>query len=419
MRFGSKTRHAAPACGVAMLVLSLCLGSPAWAQPRGGAHWTPDSNLPQPGESGHRARTNLHVLLLDRGASVAGPAGAPVSGDFYETPASIACIYRLAAEPSGVAPACDPNVASGNPAGGSRAIAIVDAYDDPTAAADLNVFSAQFGLAAANFQQVYASGTKPAYKSGWALEESLDIEWAHAMAPGAQIILVEAASNSFTDLFNAVQVAVARVQAAGGGEVSMSWGSSEFSNELSYDGNFSSAPGVVFIAATGDAPGVEYPSVSPYVIAAGGVSAARNPATGAFEKDSAWQQAGGGPSLYEPRPAFQNAIAAIVGSQRGTPDIAFDADPDTGVWVYDSSSGTGIWYIVGGTSVAAPSLAGIINAAGGFATSSAIELAKIYAAPAGFRDVASGNCGPYGGYLSVGKWDFCTGLGRPLTLKHK
>src|SRR4029453_7372103 len=127
--------------------------------------------------------------------------------------------------------------------GGTHAIAIVDAFDYPTAENDLNVFSSQFGLppcTTANgcFQKVYASGTKPRKNCGWAQEAALDIEWAHAMAPSAKIILVEAASNSFADLFQAVSVANSL---PGVQQVLMSWGGSEFSLESTYDSYFSNA----------------------------------------------------------------------------------------------------------------------------------------------------------------------------------
>src|SRR5208282_5507288 len=114
---------------------------------------------------------------------------------------------------------CNPNTVATNPSGGAKMIAIVDAYDAPNAARDLAAFSTQFGLPAANFQTVYASGAKPAWDPGWEFEESLDVQWAHAMAPGAKIVLVEAASNSFSDLMKAEDVASAMVNAAGGGEV--------------------------------------------------------------------------------------------------------------------------------------------------------------------------------------------------------
>jgi subtilase family serine protease len=330
-------------------------------------------------------------------------AGPPFAGYFYETPASLACVYRLVSPVSG----CNPNTVTAPPTGGSNAIAIVDAYDYPTAMSDLAVFSSQFNLptpTSANFQVVFASGRQPMVNADWNVEEALDIEWAHAMAPNAKIYLVEAASSSYSALLTAVSVASQLVAAAGGGEVSMSWGGSEFSSETFYDFYFTQ-PNVVYFAAAGDSSGVIWPSASPYVVSVGGTSVSRNP--------TSWQSGGGGPSLYETRPSYQNAISAILQNQRGTPDVAAVADPTSGVWVYSYP----YWYIVGGTSLATPVWAGIVNAAGHFYNSSQSELAVAYTNlenPADFTDIVQGSCGPNQGYLAVAGWDFCTGLGSPV-----
>src|SRR5262249_8751808 len=274
--------------------------------------------------------------------------------------------------------------------------------------------SAQFGLPAptsANFQVVYASGTQPIADVGWGLEAALDIQWAHAMAPKATIYLVEAASNSFADLLSAVNVAGNLVAAAGGGEVSMSWGGSEFAFQRLYDGYFTKS-GVVYVAAAGDSAGVIWPSTSPNVVSAGGTTNSRD-ANGDLQAQLAWSSTGGGPSKYESRPSYQSAISQIVGSKRGTPDVAAVADPNTGVWVYNVPYCSG-WCIVGGTRVASPVWAGIINAAGRFAKSSQAELSTIYSnlgKVADFTDIAQGSCGPHQGYLAGKGWDFCTGGG--------
>jgi len=246
----------------------------------------------------------------------------------------------------------------------------VDAFDDPNAATDLAKFSAQFGLPAANFSKVFASGTKPPQDptGGWELEESLDIEWAHAMAPSARIILVEAASNSLT-LLAAETKAATLVAAAGGGEVSNSWGGGEFSGETSLDSHFIES-GVVFFASTGDFPGTAWPSVAPNVVAAGGTTISRNPSTLAFITERPWAETGGGRSVFESIPTYQTSLTSIVGSSRGVPDVSFDADPNTGAWVFDSTPvggstsgccGVRGWWIVGGTSLSSPALAGVVN----------------------------------------------------------
>jgi subtilase family serine protease len=306
---------------------------------------------------------------------------------------------------------CNPNTVSKLPAGGARMIAIVDAYNAPNAASDLAAFSTQFGLPQASFQVVYASGTQPAYNMGWEFEESLDVQWAHAMAPAAKIVLVEAASNGFADLMTAENVASQMVVAAGGGEVSNSWGGGEFYGENSYDSNFVKA-GVVFLASAGDYPGTSWPGTSPNVVSAGGTTVRRNPANGNFVQESPWDSASGGISALEPRPSYQSKLSSTVGNYRGVPDLSFDSNPVTGVWVYDSNAGG--WNIVGGTSVASPSLAGIINSAGSFYTSTNAELTEIYSKiglASEFNDIANGYCGPYAGYTSAAGWDFCTGVG--------
>jgi subtilase family serine protease len=198
------------------------------------------------------------------------------------------------------------------------------------------------------------------------------------------------------------------VGSAGGGEVSISWGGSEFAGETSYDSYFT-RPGVVYFASSGDNPGVIWPSTSPNVVSAGGTSLSRNPTTGNFQAEIAWQSGGGGPSVYEARPSYQNAISETVGSQRGTPDVAADADPSTGVWVYAYP----YWYIVGGTSVAAPVWAGIVNAANKFYSTSQNELTIVYANQ-GTTEITAGSCGPNQGYMLKGGWNFCTGLGSPI-----
>jgi subtilase family serine protease len=125
-----------------------------------------------------------------------------------------------------------------------------------------------------------------------------------------------------------------------------------------------------------------------------------------------WDAAGGGVSSVEARPSYQSGIGSIVGNARGVPDLSFDSNPITGVWVL--VTGQGGWYIVGGTSVASPSLAGIVNSTGSFAASSNAELSTIYGnlgVATIFRDITTGYCGPYAGYSGVKGWDFCTGVG--------
>jgi len=387
----------------------------------------PPSSGSNPGDAGVRSHTTMRYIAPGAVTGEPQAAGPPFPGFLFQTPASLACIYELAPSFAG----CNPNLVTQNPKGGGRAIAVVDAFDDPNALIDLQGFSAQFGVKAvtpATFQVVYApaGGTTPgsctagpaprpasAAANGWDVEESVDIEYAHAMAPNAKLYLVEAQTNFDTDLYCAVTVASGLVAAAGGGEVSMSWGGGEFSGETAVDPVFTQR-GVVYFASSGDSPGVIYPSASPNVVSVGGTTLSMNINTGTFEFENTWQDGGGGPSAVEPRPGYQNGIAYLVGSARGTPDIAAIANLNTGVWVLDTLVfGPGSWYIVGGTSVASPVMAGIVNGANSFAASSQAELTKMYASHFGFDDVVFGVCGPYNGTLASFGWDFCTGLGSP------
>jgi subtilase family serine protease len=233
------------------------------------------------------------------------------------------------------------------------------------------------------------------------------------MAPNAKIVLVEAATNSFANLFAAVDVATSQVVANGGrGEVSMSWGGSEFSSEASNDSHFQN-DGVVYFASSGDTGGANiYPSVSPFVVSAGGTSVNRE-RNGNFVSETGWSGSGGGPSKYESKPAYQSGIAGTDPTQRSAPDFSFDADPNTGVSVYDSTSCQGLsgWLVFGGTSVSSPSLAGIVNLAGHFYASSTVELSTIYGSYTNmndFRDIISGSAGSF--KCATG-YDFVTGVG--------
>lgn len=415
--------------GAWILSLALAQLSAAQALRARGQVIVPQSSIESPADVSVRAHTNVRMLVPSGGLPALQPeavkpaVGAPpFPGFFYETPASLACVYELVTTlPAG----CNPNTTTENPAGGANAIAVVDAYHDATAASDLKQFSNQFGLPPANFKVVFATGVKPAVDptGGWELEESLDIELTHAMAPLAKIFLVEAKSNTLGDLLKAEAVASTLVAANGGGEVENGWGGSEFSGESSFDSRFTTS-GVVYVAAAGDSPGVEYPAASPNVVAVGGTSISRNPSTGAFEGESAWQLTGGGPSAFETRPAYQDSILAIVGAARGTPDLSLDGDPDSGVWVYDSKPINGVkgWFIVGGTSVSSAAVAGILNAANQFYASTYDELTAVYGNlgnASDFRDITSGNCGPYIGYQAATGWDFCTGVGSDLGLLGK
>jgi kumamolisin len=408
---------------------SLCFAqvSAAQNQSRKGHVVIPESSVAQPGDVGKLAHTNLRVLMPESGplpvSDNAKPNELPpLLGLFFETPASLACVYRLVEHPK---PGCNPDETTHTATGGSGAIAIVDAFDDPKAVHDLALFSLIFGLPPADLTVVFAGGTRPPLdpSGGWELEESLDIEYAHSMAPGARIFLVEAASNKGGDIFNAIIVAGNLVAANGGGEVSMSFsfgGEFDLQTQSQLDQLFTT-PGVVYLASAGDGAGAVWPATSPNVVAAGGTSISRDSSTGMFILENTWQDTGGGPSVVEPRPHFQDRIAHIVGDFRGTPDISFDANPNSGVWVLDTNlfrgRPGGLFFGVGGTSLSSPALAGIINNAGRFASSSQAENAIIYrhlfSDRDDLRDIQFGNCGFNVGNFATEGWDFCSGVGSP------
>ena len=250
--------------------------------------------------------------------------------------------------------------------GAGQIIGIVDAYDDPNAEADLGVFDARFGLPACTgangcFRKVYSNGQRPAANSNWAVEIALDIEWAHSIAPRATILLVETPTNSLANLLAGVETAVSN----GASAVSMSWTVGEFSTENSYD-NYFVASGVTFLAAAGDdGTGASYPAASPDVIGVGGTSLHLTQ-NGNYQSETAWSGSGGGLSKFEHEPLFQARFPIPDDGkgyrERGTPDVSFNADPGTGVAVYDSVSvgGSAGWFQVGGTSAGTPQWAALI-----------------------------------------------------------
>jgi hypothetical protein len=319
--------------------------------------------------------------------------------------------------------------------GSGQTIAIVDAYNDPNVTNDLAMFDTQFGLpqmTSTTFKVVSQTGTAryPATNSGWAMEISLDVEWAHAEAPGANILLVEASSASLTNLLAAVKYAA---DYPGVSVVSMSWGAGEFSGETGYDSTFVTPGGhngVTFVAASGDsgAP-AGWPVVSPNVLAAGGtalvttVNSSSNYVSTVSE--TGWSDSGGGISAFEKEPSYQ--LGAQSTGRRTTPDVALDAAPNTGYLVYDSVPyyGQRGWWLVGGTSAAAPQWAALVAIANQELAASPAQLGSltqtqtmtdlyaIYANKseytAAFNDITSGN----NGYAAGPGYDMVTGLGSP------
>jgi len=266
--------------------------------------------------------------------------------------------------------------------GQGQTIAIVDAYNDPNIASDLGVFDAKYGLASPpSLKVVNQSGgsSLPATNAGWDGEISLDVEWAHAIAPDANILLVEANSDSLNNLLAAVNYAR---NAPGVSVVSMSWGGSEFLGETSFDSYFTTPAGhqgVTFVAAAGDSgvfSGPEWPAVSPNVLGVGGTSLTLANSSGTYGSESAWADSTGGISQLEPMPGYQSVIPSAdtesvsfswfggysVSSNRSAPDVSYDANPATGFAVYDSVPDEGFvgWQEIGGTSAGAPQWGALI-----------------------------------------------------------
>jgi uncharacterized repeat protein (TIGR01451 family) len=340
--------------------------------------------------------------------------------------------------------------------GTSQTIAVVDAYDNPQIYQSLDAFDTQFGLTNSGptlYQQYGAAtafltvlnqdgqatslpATDPAGpgNGNWETEAALDVEWIHAIAPGARIVLVEANSQSLADLMSSVATAASQ---PGVSVVSMSWGFPEaqsvFANdEAAYDSTFTT-PGVTFVASTGDygTADPEYPAFSPNVVAVGGTSLYLN-GDNSYNSETGWGYvsndagiligSGGGVSQYESEPAFQQGVQST--GNRTTPDVSFVADPATGAWVADNYNldPSNPFEIVGGTSLSAPSWAGLIalvnqgRVANGQATLNSVSPTEaqqaLYSLSQNDYNVISS--GTNGGYNAAPGYNLVTGLGSPV-----
>jgi subtilase family serine protease len=303
--------------------------------------------------------------------------------------------------------------------GGSGTIAIIDAYDDPAIEKDLGTFSQQYGLPSCTTAngcfEKHLLSNRTSVSSGWALEEALDVEWAHAVAPNAKVLLIEARSASGNDLMNAIKYAAARADVV---SVSMSWGGAEFSGETAYESAFSGVNHPVFFAASGDSGhGTSWPAASAKVISVGGTSLATD-STGNVTSETAWSGSGGGLSQFISAPAWQTTYGVPqANGKRAMPDVAYNADPNSGFPVYSSVKyyGSQGWFQVGGTSAGTPQWAAM------HAISSSVNNNQLYidAAVAGqayLRDITSGTNGTCGAQCTATTgYDYVTGLGTPLT----
>jgi hypothetical protein len=308
----------------------------------------------------------------------------------------------------------------------AQTIAIVDAYDDPTIEEDLAVYSSTYGLPACTtengcFSKVNQTGQEGSYpntEAGWALEIALDVETAHAICQNCRILLVEATTNSFSNLNTAVNEAAT----LGATEISNSYGGPESSGETS-DTAYNH-PGIAITVSAGDSGyGAEYPASSPYVVAVGGTTLTLG-AGNSYGAESVWAESGSGCSTYVSAHSWQTSdshwAATGCGVKRGVADVGADANPSTGTSVYDTTKykGQSGWFTVGGTSLSAPLIAAVYALAGGGGANypAADPYSHQTDSPASLHDVTSGSNGSCGGTTmckGATGYDGPTGVGTP------
>lgn len=381
----------------------------------------------------HKTTSHYAACLLIAGLAVTGIAfGQEASkADQFRTTIRIApgVIPDASTPPAGAIPPSEMRSIYGfnlvSNTGAGETIALVLWYDDPNLEADLGTFSAQYGLPACTtangcFTKIYTTGSaKDNASSG--LEESLDVEWAHAIAPTAKLIYVIAPASTDADLATAVNVAIQH----GATVVSMSFGGSE---TTAFDSVFASAPGVTFVASSGDSGHQSNsPASSPYAVGVGGTTLSHS--DGTWTGETAWSckstlacelegGTGGGLSAIYSEPTYQDPVQNY--GKRGIPDLSYDANPSTGVAVYDSYKEGG-WIQVGGTSMGSPEIAGLIaianseRKAAGKTPLGNLLPASLYGLTADFHDITSGENGSCGKECDAAPgYDLLTGQGTPV-----
>ncbi len=338
------------------------------------------------------------ALLVTRPARKPGPAASPAG---YE-PSQLQSAYNLSAL-----------------TGAGRTVAVVDAYDDPTAAGDLGVYRKQFNLPVLNaagptFTKVNQSGgtSYPRKNAGWGAEISLDLDMVSAICPSCNILLVEASTASFANLGAAVNYAAS---VPGVVAISNSYGGSDTSQLSAYK-----HPGIAVTASTGDSGyGVEAPASFDSVVAVGGTSL-RSAGNARGWSETAWSGAGSGCSTKNPKPSWQTSVTQCAG--KASADVSAVADPNTGVAVYDSTSymGHSGWQVYGGTSVSSPIIASVFALAGNtgasFSATTPYAASRLWGATSGLNDPTSGSNGTCttSVWCTAGAgWDGPTGLGTP------
>ncbi|MFE4757387.1 peptidase S8 [Streptomyces mirabilis] len=418
---GGWRRIGAAAVGTAALVLAgFGAAGPANAAPAAKATatsskvtWSPACSTPAKGQMACKAlrvtggttafqKANAHAdAVTPKAADAATPSGYG--------PGNLQSAYGLT------------SAAASN--GSGETIAIVDAYNDPNAEADLAKYRSYYGLSACTtangcFKKVGQTGSTtslPSSDAGWSEEISLDIDMASAICPNCNILLVEATSATMANLGKAVNEAVT----LGAKYVSNSYGGSESSSDTSYDTSYFNHPGVAITVSAGDSGyGAEYPAASKYVTSVGGTALSTSSNSRGWT-ESVWETSstegtGSGCSSYDAKPTWQTDTGC---SKRTIADVSAVADPATGVSVYDSYGVTAGWYTFGGTSASSPIIAGVY-ALGGTPSSSSYPASFPYASAgtSALNDVTSGSNGSCGSsYLCTAKsgYDGPTGWGTP------
>jgi hypothetical protein len=384
-------------CVLLVIAASLALVAPAAAKPH-------------PGASGR-----YHRAVCAAGPARTAHCLADVVTNAQGTPLATAATLPPGYGPTDLQNAYNLAQAVSAGGGSGKTVAIVDAYHDPNAEADLGVYRQTYGLPSCTtangcFRQLNQSGgasAPPATDASWAQEISLDLDMVSAVCPSCHIMLVEATSSYMTDLGAAVNTA-ARL---GASAISNSYGGSEYSSETSDEASYYNHPGINVTVSSGDnGYGVEFPAASQYVTAVGGTSLTTT-ANARGWSETAWSGAGSGCSAYEPQPSWQTIPSGC--SKRAVADESAVADPNTGVAVYDSLAygGQSGWMVFGGTSVASPVVASVDALA-----STSRALGFPYAQPSQFFDVVGGSNGSCSvSYLCHGVtgYDGPTGMGSP------
>ena len=395
-----------------------------------------------------RSLVTAGTVIAATAAILPGVASASASPGLYQPACPTAarghaqCLALRLADapaPTGVRPAQTPGAygpsdlqsgygltAAAASKGAGETVAIVDAYDDPDAPSDLAVYRSKYGLPTAKLTVYNQNGGKtitaaPAGSSGWDIEESLDLDMVSAICPNCGIDLVEANSNSWANLSTAANTAAAL---PGVVAVSNSYGGSEFSGETAYDSDYDH-PGVAVTVAAGDNGwGVEYPAASQYVTAVGGTALLPDALAARGWTETVWGDGtegahgdgtGSGCSAYEPMASWQEGVSDPQCTNRTVADVAANADPATGVVIYDTYNGFGGFQSGwGGTSEASPIIAAVYALAGAPA-SGTYPASYPYAHPGDLNDVTIGSNGTCGNYLCTAEpgYDGPTGLGTP------